>query len=561
MIKNLRKGIAACMIALTTMLTAMPLDTLANSNQQDQFNLITSGKITVDGELSDWNPIVANPSTSESVTEWKAAWSANQDTLYFSYSGMSGSEWDYSYLGNNSIEIVYADHSQGNNTKIQFAGNADWISAKNGWYGDIDGANAYTINQAHGNTAGPYTVEASIPVNFFANRDFSITFAGNTIQSSDIVQLDGIEAPKDDEEPIYHGITIDGTYTDWAAVKKYDAVCANPEHSDCLDVAGMVFDGDSVYIYIRENKNAANAGLASNGKYAITTDTGRETIFQLNNDGTVSGIEGVTSAHVGNQWEIAIPASQLAKYQKSISFGLYQQEPFVTGVVNLKSENEVPESKADIVYDGLFGDWDYYPHSRFDYAGPGTSQNVVGAEGALYSDGAILYGHVRTENSMHMQESGGELTGWVRLKFNNDESQMFCFRFALVESDGRINWYPQLSGLQDGTYEFYIFSSDAWHTSNNINDLNQMDQWYGKMSMSIGTSADECEYYIDLNKMAEKLGCNTNDFKTISVNFSRLGDEWITTAGASSGPWLGILISLFVVACVIFFRGRKRRYS
>ena len=80
-----------------------------------------------------------------------------------------------------------------------------------------------TVNEAHHNTAGPYTVEASIPMNFFTEGNFKITFAGVTVDLADIEVLDGSAIKEDTTEAVYEGITIDGSFKDWDAVARYNA--------------------------------------------------------------------------------------------------------------------------------------------------------------------------------------------------------------------------------------------------------------------------------------------------------------------------------------------------
>ena len=41
----------------------------------------------------------------------------------------------------------------------------------------------------------------------------------------------------------------------------------------------------------------------------------------------------------------------------------------------------------------------------------------------------------------------------------------------------------------------------------------------------IGSDKDECEFIIDLKKVADKLGCDVSDFKQIDAQFGRLGQE------------------------------------
>lgn len=76
---------------------------------------------------------------------------------------------------------------------------------------------------------------------------------------------------------MYNGIVIDGEFADWDAVKKYDA------HNECISKTAMMFDGDYVYVYVKDGTggDASGAGTHSNGRYSITTDLGYELVFSL----------------------------------------------------------------------------------------------------------------------------------------------------------------------------------------------------------------------------------------------------------------------------------------
>ena len=163
--------------------------------------------------------------------------------------------------------------------------------------------------------------------------------------------------------------------------------------------------------------------------------------------------------HVGRQWEIAVPKDKLPIYNKTISFGLYLSEPFVKDVANLKDDgsNDSSDGNYDIAYDGLYGDWNKYPHTTIQYATPGTHEHVADASAAIYCDGTQLFGHVETPMQAHLTEAGGELTQAITIKFNDNWSQVFYPRMETVDSDGNINWNSQKGGLSEGTYEFYIF--------------------------------------------------------------------------------------------------------
>lgn len=505
--------------------------------------------IVVDAQLDDWSDIPAQVSNDAEIREWKVAKIAD-GTVYFCFTGDSVTEWYGNYIWK-GISIT----QNGSSVSGMNFNQSGWCLAEQ------TGATVKTANNAHGNSAADYVVEASIPASYFTDSDYIISFAGNDIAAASIPVISGEERIK--EDAVYAGITIDGTFHDWDAVLRNDAGCPNEQHPDCIESTAVVFDGDDIFIYIKDGAggDATGAGSHSNGQYAITTDLGRELLFQLRSDdgGTITGVEGAKASHVGAQWEIAIPASRLPEYKKSISFGLYQQEPFVADIVNIQEDSGNTGDFEGVVYDGLYGEWSAYPHTRIEYATAGTQEDVVDAEGALYSDGTTLFGHVVTNMPQHLEEAGGEFTSAVTILFNNDYDTAFYPRMVAVDGQGNIDWNPKLSGLEEGTYEFYITSTDAWHTSENLADLNSMDLMYGKIMITIGSTSDECEFYLDLPLIAEKFGCDASDFKTIAGQFGRIGQQWLTTAGASSGPWIGLFICGVVVVGAMVFRKRRGR--
>ena len=66
-----------------------------------------------------------------------------------------------------------------------------------------------------------------------------------------------------------------------------------------------------------------------------------------------------------------------------------------------------------------------------------------------------------------------------------------------------------------------------------------------------------CEFIIDLKKVADKLGCDVSDFKQIDAQFGRLGQQWVTTAGASTGAWLGLCICVLITVGVLVYQKKK----
>lgn len=531
------------------------------------------GSIAIDGDLSDWAGVASRTSGISGVDSWKAAFSPDGNTLYFSYTGTASTEWDYGFASNDKkFGFAYPDGAAGENSGVSVQAWNGGAVVKNAFWGDVPGADVAVRNEAHGTNPGPYAVEFSVPVSYLHNVDFTLTFGGSSISSAEIEQMDGnsvvVETP-----PAYHGITIDGDYSDWKAVPKTDVSCPNSAHTGCLSQAAVVYDGDWFYIYIKdgEGSNASGAGTHSNGKFAITSDLGYETDIQLTTAPAVNGVNGAQAAYVGDQWEIAIPKGQLPKYRESLSFGLYLGEPFLTGIVNLQpdSGNNLENLFEGIHYDGQYEDWEDYGHSTIEYATAGSQESQVDAKGALYSSDGRLYGHVVTNMPQHLQEAGGEFTSAVTVAFNQSAQSLgdgsynremaFYPRYVAVDAGGDINWDPKLSGLPEGTYEYYIASADAWHTSTNINHLNEMDQMYGKMMVTVGKDGkDEMEFYLELPKVAKKLGVDETDLKEISAQFGRIGQQWIFTAGTSTGPIAGVLLCAASAGVALWRQKRKK---
>ncbi len=523
--------------------------------------------ISVDGDMSEWKGMTGIAAADGSVSEWKVTKSEDGTMIYLCYTGTATTEWDSHYIWD-MLDISYAD---GSSMTLQFGTLADaWI---------LPGASVAYSCSANGNNPGTYVVECALPI---ARDDYMITFAGTTITAAEIPGF----VPAQAVEPVYNGIVVDGIYDDWDAVAKAEAACpAEAGHAyDCLDYAACVFDGDYVYLYLQDgvDGSAAGAGMNSNGRYSITTDTGRQLVFQLSadNGGTVNGVEGATAAYFGNEWEVAIPISALPLWKESISFGLYQSEPFVSGVMNLQGVTGPGESGSSgtagefngIVYDGLYGDWNAYPHTLIQYATAGTQTNNPDGEGALYTDGSIVYGHVISSMDAHLADMGGEFASAISICFNGDyghygdKSWNLFPRLVAVSADGTINWSPQTSQLAPGNYEFYIADIRGEYntqTQQNISDLADYEQFFGKITITVGEKVDECEFYIDLEQVAKFLShysgttIDASDFKLIEAQFGLIGQNWLTIGGTSSGPVMGVAMCMAVSGLVLLKRRRK----
>ena len=533
--------------------------------------VLAAGSITIDGNASDWRTIESQAvNGGQQVSGWKAA--ADNDNIYLMFTGTASSEWDYGWAGNgNTVTIM------GGGKTETFVPSYDWNTKKivirtSSWQERNDTQVAFT-NKAHQNSAAPYVVEMAVSKAQFG-ASFDINFAGTTLSSSGIQDLTTASASSSETpasqttgKTTYEGIKIDGDFEDWDAVAKTSLTDPNSAHPNTINRASVVWDGDYLYLYVQEGPGGriSEAGSHNNGKFTIKSDLGYETLLQFNNDNTVSGIGGGKATHVGSEWEISIPQDVLPQYSKTLSFGFYLGDTIIDGVQNLDGRNNETAPKQDMAYDGSYGEWSQYPHTTIQYSTAGTQEMVVDASVATYMDGDYLRGHVVTGLPQHVQSAGGEFTTGVYMVFNseNPEADKYTnkcipWRLVTVDGNGNINWNPRLRGLEPGTYEFYISSTDAWGSASNLSDVDEHNPIYGRVTMTIGAGGkDEMEFYMRMDKMAEHMNLSAGDLRIVDSQYINIGNQWVKTAGTSSGPVMGVIICIATVGAVFIFK-RKR---
>lgn len=547
----------------------------------------------------DWDN-VGKMSGNETLQQWAVA--KNNDG-YYVY--MELTEKNNNTQGSISIEYPDVENINGQLDPYKELRYFDWAngSVRNGHNGEINGAssNAKKENNVR-------KVECFVPKHYFPDENMIFSSGSNSVSSADIKNIDGSSAEPTESatkptepttEPTqaaYEGIVIDGSFDDWEAVPKTD-IDDGLDYST-VDQVAMVWDEDYIYLYFEAYGTKADwggqygnwnsvtgAGPSKNGKYAITTDLGYTVFVQLGNTNenpTVSGVSGADVA-VNNteyfgaphKWEVVIPTSALKdkstgldKYKETISFGFYTMEPVIKDVANLHPVSNEKKDFTGIAYDGNYTDWAYYPHTYIQYGTSGTQEDVVDSEGALYSDGDTLYGHVVTTMPQHASMRGYSVTRGIQLKINDNIDYMFAPKFFTVDENGNIDWNCKKEGLENGTYEFCMTSLDVGQDGvTNIKQLKDAGLFFGKMKITVSGDRDECEWKMDVPTLANYLRHNAegtniltidpSDIKTISVHYGELGDKWITTAGTSTGPIVGIILCFGVVGGVLLYRKKR----
>ena len=408
-----------------------------------------------------------------------------------------------------------------------------------------------------------FTVTLWIPFDFleeqgiFLSKEDQITFNG---QCYDLNEFDFPEEIKKMEPPkveySYNGISIDGNFEDWAGIDKVSMKNPNPSNP-CGMQSAVIWDGDYIYICFHVDDGNANAvgamGTHGNGQYAITTDLGNILLIQPAFNGNSVSIYGVTGALAaidnfnwdpenGHTTEIAIPTSELPAYNDSISFGYYQTEPFLSGIMNLNPVQEGIKGSGNFACDGDFAEWEAYPHTLIEYDTAGQQDSKVDGGAALCVKDRILYGHVKTAHIDHLNENGSEFLSAIEIAFNGD------LEFKDLPEKG--NFYPKMVTM-DGSATV----NEGVNNPNGISTYRSSDirettpepgPFFGEMKIRVNGKVDEMEFAIDLEKVAAYIGCDASKFQTIHARFGRIGDEWVQTAGVSTGP-VFVLILCFAV--------------
>ena len=382
------------------------------------------------------------------------------------------------------------------------------------------------------------------------------------------------------DDALYSGIQIDGDFNDWAAIDKVYDFNTN------LTEAAMIWDHDYVYLYLKEGVkhpdgwemyegNIHAATPYSNGNFCIETNTGYKSsvIVQGPNSGSVTAKVNDTYVDIAYKkhiYEIAIPVELLKGYNdktSSLNFGTmgsWNDTPnyIVMGVSHWnpdagttgggenqdKDDNnsDLYDKTTYIKYDYDFSDWDDYPHQTIDYSTGGS--HGADAEGALYSDGEYLYGHIKYYGGYYP-----DIFGFFELAINEKYHRTLMLNARAVDNDGNILWNYNTSDLKPGSYEFHIYGAEtidggAWDTDYGVLYIEL--QKHGRLN---------AEFRLDQSKIAHYYKCDQTDIKSFDMRFIRIGDKWISCAGTSTGPILGMAISGFAVLGSMWFYNRKKK--
>lgn len=458
-------------------------------------------------------------------------------------------------------------------------------SATAGAAGTADGANTTAadnteeaVNAAVKN--GENTAGADTTTNADDEEGTTTATEADTEEADTAAEEDAAAYTDVSDDALYSGIQIDGDFSDWAAIDKVYDFNTN------LTEAAMVWDHDYVYLYLKEGVkhpdgwemyegNIHAATPYSNGNFCIETNTGYKSsvIVQGSNSGSVTAKVNDTYVDIAYKkhiYEIAIPVELLKGYNDKTSslnlgtMGGWNDTPnyIMMGVSHWnpdagttgggenqdKDDNnsDLYDKTTYIKYDYDFSDWDDYPHQTIDYSTGGS--HGADAEGALYSDGEYLYGHIKYYGGYYP-----DIFGFFELAINEKYHRTLYLNARAVDNDGNILWNYNTSDLKPGSYEFHIYGAEtidggAWDTDYGVLYIEL--QKHGRLN---------AEFRLDQSKIAHYYKCDQTDIKSLDMRFIRIGDKWISCAGTSTGPILGMAISGFAVLGSMWFYNRKKK--
>lgn len=504
-----------------------------------------SSAIEIDGAAKDWDregispvaPPTPDNNDGVAVTGFRAAKDQGGD-LYLCFEGNITSG-EYSDLSLLEMEL--------NGQRIQLSALLN------------DEAVTSVCNYDSAAPDMPFVLEMRIPADYFSGEDSTLSFGGASFRVDMLPLLSEAASVSGADASAYTGIAIDGSFADWDGVNKTAVTAVNGEGVGCLEEAAMVFDGGYVYLYLKEavTNGAVSAGPQSKGQYHILTDLGNTLTFQLKRNGTVSGVDGAEARHVGNRWELSLPAEALPAYNETLSFGTDPEAPILSNVANVEKgvanlgpvHLALAAEDAGIVIDGTFGDWSDYPHTYL------SGVSLALGRAAVYITEDNLFVHTTASNiNLGSLISLQSLLGNAEFSVNGDKgggSQTISL--SVVTADGQT-----LDSLKSGDHTLYIYDTATGHPDSSSEIIANA---LGVMKIHIGSGfirQHELEAGIDLDKVAPLLGVDAADIKTAEFQLPGLGTQWIEISGISSGPWLGAALALAIAGSAVAVRKRKK---
>lgn len=375
------------------------------------------------------------------------------------------------------------------------------------------------------------------------------------------------EEPSEPSKPEQTEVIIDGTFSDWDS---YDLAYVN---ANGVSMVSMNCDGTNLYMRIIEDAGYDFSFPWRGTTTGITSNMGKVLWLNAQVDGkdenasiTFLGIEGAYGkcGRVDGvfNWEISIPLTEIWQgitYVSEISMISRQNtsKPIMTvsnpAYVDRGENGGDLDVDSNIVVDGYYQDWDRIPHTEITYGNYDKANNHIGA---LYMGEEAMYVHYKLNRlfDSHIR------VDYMELKING---KLYKLWVLPVDGDGNIDWnrQNQIQSLGQGIYTDYgVFISDVPNASTYYNNLN------GQAAITIYETprtqkslGDEVEFSLSYDRIEELTGIKRSEIRKVELYNPHIGGQWITCVGTSSGPLLGVGISIVVSIGLYYVLSKRRR--
>ncbi len=385
------------------------------------------------------------------------------------------------------------------------------------------------------------------------------------IQETEPIEIpEAISEPEVSGEPEQGQIVMDGQFSDWNG---YDLTYGGERG---VDKVSMVSDGTSLYIRIVEDGSYDQCFPRESTPMGITSNMGKVLWLdgQMHGEGeemtlTFQGIEGAYAV-CGKvdgiyNWEIEVPLSEVwsgITYVSDISLMWKSEHKTILTVPNPSYIDRGNPGgglgvAAEITVDGYFEDWDSIPHMEITYDNENGPNNHIGA---LYMGEDYMYVHYK----MNRLYTSYMRIQYMEFKINGNK---YTLEVLPVDANGNIDWSVNTNHLQNGIHtNFGVFLTEVSGASQYRNNLNgQTALVIYDSSHQRDTLGDEVEFSISYDRIEELTGIKHSEIRKVELYNPNIGDEWLVCVGTSSGPLLGVGISITAAAGLYYVLSRKKR--
>ena len=213
---------------------------------------------------------------------------------------------------------------------------------------------------------------------------------------------------------------------------------------------------------------------------------------------------------------------------------------FILGFSLISNGKVYAESTAGINIDGYYDDWEDKPMSILTWNNNnGTAHHDV----SMVKDDEYIYIFL----GMHPSYHSGIPIYSINLSINNKNCQLFL---GYANEQNTTDWGHAVDvhkqGLYTGLHPF------TYYPNNSLGDA--------AITVYNGNERDKFEIRINIKELETVLGLSegtVNNGSTISLQMPNVGAQTIQLVGTSSGPIIGVILSIGAVGFVLWRRQKK----